>query len=676
MRKLLFLVTLFCATNLCAQTGQCHSTSNNGASCTLDSQCTGGASPYCAVLKHIVFIVKENRSFDQFFGRFPGVTGGPLGTTASPYNCAGTAAGCTSGHATAQAVDPTGGDADCSHTRYTANASYDGGLMDKFNVQCTGWAAAYGTACSDYLTSGQTCQSNGDCTSGLCNQNTIPHYWAYAQNYGLADHFFASVGGPSYPNHLYLFAAADQESAGNPVMNYGAPPNGQLGQTWTCDSFHYGRCSNSATTLCSTSAGCSGGGTCTIDQGTGFGYYNTTSSCTKDSDLNFTLINIVGNGTTATATCATNCGSLATNVYVNIVSNSQSGFNTSFLVTGVTGTPVTSFTFASSTNATGTGGTINYDYCTNGNTYTGSARTMQDLDLLGKTGNAYVPGTCSANNTQACTCATTDNTYSVTNPCTDTSSTCAGSSNNCVPTQNIASTRGAACPNITTIADRLDAASVSWKIYNESSGELWNPVSYVSHLRYGSDWTNNVNTTTAQFITDAGNCTSDSSCSSLPSVIWLNSGYTYSEHPSYAVSTGEAWTAARVSAVMSNTYLWRHSVVFIMHDDWGGFYDHIAPSQDAQSWTNGFRVPFICVGAYCANSVNTTTFTFESLMKCVEVQYSLTAINSRDSAANDVCTSSGGMVNLSLANAPLGSLVVGASQMNKGTMMMPGSSAQ
>ena len=691
MKKItISLALIFWAISSFAQTGQCNN-SPFGA-CTSDSACTGTGN-YCHVLKHIVFIVKENRSFDDYFGTYPGVTGGPVGTAAHPFACSGTSGGCSSGTLPGYAAIPTTAQTDCPHTHSSAVTDYNGGSMNKFNTKCTGsgnlqnsWAAAYGKACSDYTTSHQLCASNSDCTSGSCNQNTLSTYWTYAQNYGLADHMFSSMMGPSYPEHMYIFTGTSAESSDIPEMQSVSgtgSPNGQYSQAWNCDSYHFGRCSNAATTLCSTNSDCSGGGTCTINQGTGFGYYNASTSCTKNSDLGFSLTNVVGNGTTATANCATNCGAMISGIYVQLSGNSNSNFNSpteqGFLVASVTGSPVTSFTFASATNATGTGGTAQYDYCANGNVYQGSSVTMFNIDQLGDSATFYVPGTCSANNTQACGCSNAIGNNAPPNPCTDITGTCAGSSTNCVPLQNIGSTRGAACPNITTIGDRLDAASVSWKVYNQSDGgsaELWNPVAYISHLRYGSDWTNNVNTTIGQFITDVGNCTSDSSCTSLPSVSWVNT-YVYSEHPTdTTVAQGMNWTAQQVNAVMNNSYLWKHSVIFIVWDDFGGFYDHIAPAQDSMNFETGFRVPFLCVGAYCNNAVNTTTFRFESMLKCVENQFGLSALNGNDANANDVCTSAGGMVNLSLANAPLNNGTVGASAMQKNTQINLNTSIQ
>ena len=748
------LCLLLCVSSF-AQTGQCHATgagNNNGASCTVDSGCTGtgggplSSTPYCGVLKHIIFIVKENRAFDAYFGLFPGVTGGPVGTASHPYVCSGSFFGCVSGSAPAYAANPTVADNDCGHQRYNAINDYDQGAMDQFNNNCgttnLNWAHAYGTACSDWPTSHQLCTTNADCTSGSCNQNTLPTYWSYATSYGLADHFFSSMLGPSAPAHEYLWAGSSSDLANNPAMkatNNGV--NGNLQQQWNCDSYHYGRCSNAATTLCSTNGDCSGGGTCSINLGTGTGYYNPSNSCTSDSDLNFSLTNIVGSGTTATATCATNCGLLAVGQYVAISGNSVSAFNTGTLTTvqvlTVTGSPVTSFTFASATASTGTGGAAAYDNCVNGNVYQAAALyTLGDIDNFtpngadfsisgisanGTTGtatcttncgnlvvgsaatftgasynlfntngssptyivatvtgspvtsftfpttinhaatggtvnySAYYPGTCSTNNAIACKAAATT-AYSglSSSTATDISGACGGGT--CNVGQSVGSLRGGACPNITSIADKLDGASVSWKVYSEHGGEQWNPAAYFSHIRYGADWTNNVNSTIGQFLTDAAACTSDASCSAFPQVTWTMTGQAntdYSEHPAGTVALGQVWTSQRVNAVMNNSYLWRHSVVFIFSDDWGGFYDHLAPSVSAGTWNNGFRVPAMCVGAYCTNAVNTTVFTFESALKCLEVQYGLSAVGTRDSAANDLCTSAGGMVNLALANATL-----------------------
>jgi len=64
------------------------------------------------------------------------------------------------------------------------------------------------------------------------------------------------------------------------------------------------------------------------------------------------------------------------------------------------------------------------------------------------------------------------------------------------------------------------------------------------------------------------------------------------------------------------------------------------------------------------------------MLKCIEVQYGLSSLNANDANAADVCTSGGGMVNLSLANPAIGGAIVGASQTNKNTVLTPGTVIQ
>jgi hypothetical protein len=179
--------------------------------------------------------------------------------------------------------------------------------------------------------------------------------------------------------------------------------------------------------------------------------------------------------------------------------------------------------------------------------------------------------------------------------------------------------------------------------------QQWNPVGYVQHLRYGNDWTNNVHPET-QFVTDAAGCTSGTNCS-LPAISWVVPDGANSEHPPNIVQTGEQWTQTQVNALLSNPYLWNNTVMFVTWDDHGGFYDHLPPTQDAFGWTNGMRVPLLCIGRYCLNQITTTTFTFASLLKCVENNFGVSyLVSSVDGAANDVCFSTGGMMSLNQNN--------------------------
>jgi hypothetical protein len=526
-------------------------------------------------LKHIIIIVKENRSFDHYFGQFPGVTGGPV----TSYNCVGTEGGCSGGTLAVIPGNPNLPDTNCGHYFANSTSDYNNGLMNQFNENCSGssdWAKQYGPT-------------------------TIPTYWSYATNYGLADHMFASVMGPSYPNHLYMIAATSNEAQDNAGMAPGKAPNGLGNNIWTCDAFHYGRCSTNVGILCSTNSDCVGNGTCNIDLGTGHCSVTTTASCTLDSD------------------CASSGGG----------------------------------------------------YCSNGNTYTGS---FYGIDLQGGTGKEMYPGVCNTHRTVGCNsiCTGAAHNCALTTDCNVTSPTAncnivdpictalSGDVCDAASKQFLSAGRGSACPNVTTIADLLDAANISWGIYYQSGNapttdQQWNPADYVQHLRYGSDWTTKIHPST-QFATDATGCTSDSNCN-LPSVVWINSTWDASEHPPSLVSTGEAWTATQVNAVISNAYLWSNSTIFITWDDFGGFADHIAQSQDPLHWTTGIRVPLLCVGRFCKTQITSTVFTHASMLKCIESTFNISAlISGVDGAANDACFATGGMMSPSQNNPYPGSL--------------------
>lgn len=176
-------------------------------------------------IQHIIVIVKENRSFDNYFGSFPGVQGGPV----------------TSGNnILAGAVplvhdDPKVGDAYLGHNRVYAVEAVNGGEMNGFGGACPAGSSNPGGKCN-YLDAPQTCGTGYACglqAYGAYNINgqiDTPDYWLLAQTYGLADHMFSSELGPSYPNHLYLMTGQSAESTENPhLLSTG-------NNIWTCDT--------------------------------------------------------------------------------------------------------------------------------------------------------------------------------------------------------------------------------------------------------------------------------------------------------------------------------------------------------------------------------------------------------------------------------------------------------
>jgi len=145
-------------------------------------------------IKHVIIIMQENRSFDSYFGTFPGADGIPMQNGKPTVCLPDPRGGCTGPyHDTA---DVNGGG---PHGVTDAVADIDGGKMDGFIRQQD---AALGT-CT--VPDDPACRGSG--TPDVMGYHTgaeIPNYWLYASNYVLDDHMFEPVKSWSEPDHLYM----------------------------------------------------------------------------------------------------------------------------------------------------------------------------------------------------------------------------------------------------------------------------------------------------------------------------------------------------------------------------------------------------------------------------------------------------------------------------------------
>jgi phospholipase C len=69
------------------------------------------------------------------------------------------------------------------------------------------------------------------------DEDQIPNYYTWAREYALSDHFFASVGGPSYPNHFYFIAGQSGGVLDNPENIETRVIDGKKVKSWGCDAF-------------------------------------------------------------------------------------------------------------------------------------------------------------------------------------------------------------------------------------------------------------------------------------------------------------------------------------------------------------------------------------------------------------------------------------------------------
>jgi phospholipase C len=184
------------------------------------------------------------------------------------------------------------------------------------------------------------------------------------------------------------------------------------------------------------------------------------------------------------------------------------------------------------------------------------------------------------------------------------------------------------CFDFTTLGDQMDSVGVAWKYYAPQFGQRGYSFSVyndVRHIRYGPDWTNNVVPDT-QFITDAlaGN---------LPPVSWLVTGLG-SEHPPDSTCYGENWSVNQINAVMQGPD-WGSTAIFLMWDDFGGFYDHVPPPQIDQ-FGLGPRVPLLIISPYArAGYISHTQYEGSTVLKFMEETFNIPSLGLRDATAND-----------------------------------------
>ena len=138
-------------------------------------------------IQHLVVLMQENHTFDNYFGTYPGADGLPAGVK-MPVDPANPAAGyIVPWHIGTTTIT------DLSHSSATFLAQYDNGKWDGFV-----------SALNSY-------NQNGTIAMGYYDSSDIPYYWNLAGNYVLFDHLFSSAKDGSFANHMYWVAATNPQ---------------------------------------------------------------------------------------------------------------------------------------------------------------------------------------------------------------------------------------------------------------------------------------------------------------------------------------------------------------------------------------------------------------------------------------------------------------------------------
>ena len=188
----------------------------------------------------------------------------------------------------------------------------------------------------------------------------------------------------------------------------------------------------------------------------------------------------------------------------------------------------------------------------------------------------------------------------------------------------------------TTYPERLQAAGVTWKVYQQAS-DYYNLNALRWFTQYASAVPGNplydrglvlVNNLLAAFTSDVTNGT-------LPQVSWIIPPWSLSEHPPFAPANGQVLTKQLLDALASNPAVYNSTVFILTYDEDGGFFDHVPAPVPPPGTTNefvnglpiglGVRVPTIVVspwsrGGYVCSQVFDHTSVIRFLEQWTGVQ--------------------------------------------------------
>lgn len=209
------------------------------------------------------------------------------------------------------------------------------------------------------------------------------------------------------------------------------------------------------------------------------------------------------------------------------------------------------------------------------------------------------------------------------------------------------------CTEHASLTDQLNAKNLSWRYYTPGPNSIWTGPNAIEHMCgpnapppngtecLGSDWVNHVvvydTQNPAPILTDIAN-------NQLPSVSWVIPAGKNSDHAGNSATLGgPSWVAAIVNAIGNSSY-WANTAIIVTWDDWGGWYDHVAPPQvidDGTSWGSGyvygFRVPLIVISPYAkAGYISHANHDFGSILHFMEENFELTSLGYADAHADDL----------------------------------------
>jgi len=153
--------------------------------------------------------------------------------------------------------------------------------------------------------------------------------------------------------------------------------------------------------------------------------------------------------------------------------------------------------------------------------------------------------------------------------------------------------------------DAEDCASAPQRLHVP---QIWNPLPWFDTVKQDGELGN---------VQDINNFFRAAKAGSLPAVSWVAPNGYVSEHPPSKVSVGQSYVTGVINAVMQSPD-WDSTAIFLSWDDWGGFYDHVAPPRVDENGY-GLRVPGLVISPYARSGyIDHQTLSFDAYVKFIE----------------------------------------------------------
>lgn len=190
-----------------------------------------------------------------------------------------------------------------------------------------------------------------------------------------------------------------------------------------------------------------------------------------------------------------------------------------------------------------------------------------------------------------------------------------------------------ACFRNPTIGGEADSAGLTWRFYAgtpDGDGGLWSSYQADQKIFNGPDWKTNVISPQSAFLTDVAK-------GKLANVTWIAPTFEASDHAVLNMGDGPAWVASVVNAIGTSS-LWKSTAIFVIWDDWGGWFDPVPPVYEDYDGL-GFRVPLLIVSPYAKQGyVSHVQYETSSVLRFIEDNFALPKLAKSDKRANDPAT--------------------------------------